>query len=97
MGFLPSSTAASIYLFERVLPWQVTMNTHYWYGEVTTRSQINRDPNRDKNHYTVRPPEKIGNLSASRPCLRVRSTVFTVWSAAGILESELLQDTEKTV
>ena len=48
-----------------------------------------------QNPCQVQLTENVGNLSTSRRYFWVRITVFTVWSAASILESEL-QATEKT-
>ena len=42
-----------------------------------------------QNSCQVRPSQNIGNLSASRQCLWVRTTVSTFWSAVSIAESEL--------
>ena len=47
-----------------------------------------------QNPCPVQPIENIGNLSVSRRCLWVRTTVSTVWSASSISESEL-QATEE--
>ena len=47
----------------------------------------------------VQLPENVGNLSASRRCLWVRTTVYIVivWSFASIISESGLQATEKTV
>ena len=63
---------------------------------VTIRYSSQQGSKSRQNVCQVRPPENIGNLSASRRCLWVRTTGSTVWSVASISES-WLQDTEKTV
>ena len=66
------------------------------YIMVTTRYS-NQQGSKSRQHLCqVQPTENIGNLSASRRCLWIRTTVSTVWSAASISESEL-QATKKTV
>ena len=49
---------------------------------VTNRYSNQQGSNSRQNYCQVQPTENIGNLSASRRCLRVRTTVSTVWSAA---------------
>ena len=61
---------------------------------VTTRYSNPQGSKSRQNPRQVQPTENIGNISTSRRCLRVRTTVSTVWSAASFSESEL-QATEK--
>ena len=65
---------------------------------VTVRLSNQQGPKSRQNSCQVQPPENIGNLSASKPCFGVQTTVSTVVveSAASISESEL-QTTEKVV
>ena len=63
---------------------------------VTARYSNQQGRKSRQNPCQVQPTENIGNLSASRQCFWVRTTVSTVWSAASISESGL-QAAEKTV
>ena len=66
----------------------------------TTRYSDQQGSKSRQNPCQVQSPESIGNLSASRRCLWVRTTVSTVivWSTTSISTSELLiQATEKTI
>ena len=64
----------------------VTIHT---YIMVTTRYSDHQGSSSRQNPCQVQPTEDIGNLSASRRCLWVRTTLSTVvWSVASISESE---------
>ena len=63
---------------------------------VTKRYSKQQEFKSRQNPCQIRPPENMGNVSASRRCLWVRITVSTVRSASSISESEV-QATEKTV
>ena len=56
---------------------------------VTARYSDQQGSKSRRNPCQVQPTENIGNLSASRRCLLVRTTVSIVWSAAGTSKSEL--------
>ena len=56
---------------------------------VTIRYSDQQRSKSQQNRCQVQPTENIGNLSASRRCLWVRTTVSTVWSAASISKSEI--------
>ena len=58
---------------------------------MTTRYSNQQESKSRQNSCQVQPPT-IVNLSASRRCLWVRTTVFTVWVAANISESEYRED-----
>ena len=60
----------------------------------TTRYSEQQGSKSQQNPCQVQPTDNIGNLSASRRCLWVRTTV-SVWSAASISESELTSYRER--
>ena len=64
---------------------------------VTTRYSNQQGSKSRQNPCQVQPPENIGNLSVSRRCLWVKTTVSTVWIAVSISVVAEIQATEKTV
>ena len=64
---------------------------------VTTRYSDQQGSKSRQDPYQVYSTENIGNLSASRRCLWVRTTVSTIRSDASISESELHAATKNTV
>ena len=89
---LPLSMESTSYVFSFRIVFVYLVATGWILDISLCENSISQSIN--QNPCQVQLTEKIGNLSASRKCLCVRTRVSTVWSAANISESEL-QATEK--
>ena len=72
------------------------VRTSTGHSMLTTRYSDQQRSKLPQNPCQVQPSQNIGNLSASRQCCWVRTTVSTFWSAASVSESDL-QATDREI